>query len=196
MYKVIGSIKTRAMRVLWAMHEIGLEYEHIKASAQSEEAKLVNPSGKVPSLNVDGTIINDSTAIITYLADKHGQLTYPAGTIERAKQDSLTQFILDELDAVLWTAARHTFVLPEDKRVKGIKETLRWEFSKSLKTLDDRMIEGPNLMGEKFTIPDIILTHIGGWARVAKFDLPDGRLRDYFRHQIKRPAYVTVSALH
>lgn len=196
MYKVIGSIKTRAMRVLWAMHEIGLEYEHIKASAQSEEAKLVNPSGKVPSLNVDGTIINDSTAIITYLADKHGQLTYPAGTIERAKQDSLTQFILDELDAVLWTAARHTFVLPEDKRVKGIKETLRWEFSKSLKTLDDRMIEGPNLMGEKFTIPDIILTHIGGWARVAKFDVPDGRLRDYFRHQIKRPAYVTVSALH
>lgn len=196
MYKVIGSIKTRAMRVLWAMHEIGLEYEHIKASAQSEEAKLVNPSGKVPSLNVDGTIINDSTAIITYLADKHGQLTYPAGTIERAKQDSLTQFILDELDAVLWTAARHTFVLPEDKCVKGIKETLRWEFSKSLKTLDDRMIEGPNLMGEKFTIPDIILTHIGGWARVAKFDVPDGRLRDYFRHQIKRPAYVTVSALY
>lgn len=196
MYKVIGSIKTRAMRVLWAMHEIGLEYEHIKASAQSEEAKLVNPSGKVPSLNVDGTIINDSTAIITYLADKHGQLTYPAGTIERARQDSLTQFILDELDAVLWTAARHTFVLPEDKRVKGIKETLRWEFSKSLKILDDRMIEGPNLMGEKFTIPDIILTHIGGWARVAKFDLPDGRLRDYFRHQIKRPAYVTVSALY
>ena len=184
------------MRVLWAMHEIGLEYEHIKASAQSEEAKLVNPSGIVPSLNVDGTIINDSTAIITYLADKHGQLTYPAGTIERAKQDSLTQFILDELDAVLWTAARHTFVLPEDKRVKGIKETLRWEFSKSLKTLDDRMIEGPNLMGEKFTIPDIILTHIGGWARVAKFDVPDGRLRDYFRHQIKRPAYVTVSALY
>jgi len=195
-YKVIGSIKTRAMRVLWAMHEIGLEYEHIKASAQSEEAKLVNPSGKVPSLNVDGTIINDSTAIITYLADKHGQLTYPAGTIERAKQDSLTQFILDELDAVLWTAARHTFVLPEEKRVKGIKKTLRWEFSKSLKTLDDRMIEGPNLMGEKFTIPDIILTHIGGWARVAKFDVPDGRLRDYFRHQIKRPAYVTVSALY
>ena len=196
MYKVIGSTKTRAMRVLWAMHEIGLEYEHIKASAQSEEAKLANPSGKVPSLNVDGVIINDSTAIITYLADKHGQLSYPAGTIERAQQDSLTQFILDELDAVLWTAARHTFVLPEDKRVKNIKETLRWEFAKSLNTLETRMVEGPNLMGEKFTIPDIILTHIGGWARVAKFDVPDGKLRDYFRHQIKRKAYITASTLY
>ena len=42
------------------------------------------------------------------------------------------------------------------------------------------MGNGPNLMGERFTIPDIILTHIGGWARVAKFDIPDGKLRDYF----------------
>jgi glutathione S-transferase len=56
------------------------------------------------------------------------------------------------------------------------------------------MHDGPNLMGEKFTIPDIILTQIGGWARVAKFDVPDGKLKDYFRRQIKRPAYITASA--
>ena len=108
----------------------------------------------------------------------------------------MTQFILDELDAVLWTAARHTFVLPEDKRVKNIKETLRWEFAKSLNILEARMVEGPNLMGKKFTIPDIILTHIGGWARVAKFNVPDGKLRDYFRHQIKRQAYIAASTLY
>ena len=50
------------------------------------------------------------------------------------------------------------------------------------------MNNGPNLMGERFTIPDIILTHIGGWARVAKFDIPDGILRDYFD--------AKLSALH
>jgi glutathione S-transferase len=182
------------MRVLWALHELGLEYEHDTAGAQTAEARAANVSGKVPSLDVDGTIINDSTAIMTYLADKHGGLTYPAGTLERAKQDSFTQFILDELDAVLWTAARHTFVLPEDKRIEGIKDTLRWEFARSLNILESRMGDGPNLMGEMFTIPDIILTHIGGWARVSNFDVPDGKLRDYFRIQIKRPAYIAASA--
>ena len=30
------------------------------------------------------------------LADRHGALTHKAGTIERARQDSLTQFLLDE----------------------------------------------------------------------------------------------------
>ena len=192
MYKVIGNTNTRAMRVLWAMQEIGLNYDHLRVNARSPEALKANFSGKVPSLDVDGIIINDSTAIITYLADKYNKLTFLPGTIERAQQDSFTQFILDELDAVLWTAARHSFVLPKELRVSEVKDTLRWEFAKSIKTLELRMGNGPNLMGEKFTIPDIILTHIGGWARVAKFDIPDGKLREYFRRQIKRPAYISA----
>ncbi|MDB4221729.1 glutathione S-transferase family protein [Amylibacter sp.] len=192
MYKVIGNTNTRALRVLWAMQEIGLNHDHLRVNAHSAEASKANFSGKVPSLDVDGIIINDSTAIITYLADKYNKLTFLPGTIERAQQDSFTQFILDELDAVLWTAARHSFVLPKELRVSELKDTLRWEFAQSIKTLELRMVDGPNLMGEKFTIPDIILTHIGGWARVAKFDIPDGKLREYFRRQIKRPAYISA----
>ena len=40
MYKVIGNTNTRTLRVLWAMNEIGLEYEHLKVEAQSAEAQL------------------------------------------------------------------------------------------------------------------------------------------------------------
>ena len=192
MYKVIGNTNTRTLRVLWAMKEIGLKYEHVQVNAQSVDAKKFNISGKVPTLEVNGINIADSTAIVTYLADKYNQLTFPAGTIERAQQDSFTQFILDELDSILWTAARHSFVLPKEMRVSELKDTLRWEFARSLKILESRMGSGPNVMGEEFTIPDIILTHVGGWARVAKFDIPDGKLRDYFRRQIKRPAYISA----
>ena len=192
MYKVIGNTNTRTLRVLWAMKEIGLKYEHVQVNAQSVDAKKFNISGKVPTLDANGVNIADSTAIVTYLADKYNQLTFPAGTIERAQQDSFTQFILDELDSILWTAARHSFVLPKEMRVSELKDTLRWEFARSLKILESRMGTGPNVMGEEFTIPDIILTHVGGWARVAKFDIPDGKLRDYFRRQIKRPAYISA----
>jgi glutathione S-transferase len=192
MYKVIGNTNTRTLRVLWAMNEIGLKYEHVQVNAQSVDAKKFNISGKVPTLDANGVNIADSTAIVTYLADKYNQLTFPAGTIERAQQDSFTQFILDELDSILWTAARHSFVLPKEMRVSELKDTLRWEFARSLKILESRMGSGPNVMGEEFTIPDIILTHVGGWARVAKFDIPHGRLRDYFRRQIKRPAYISA----
>lgn len=195
MYKVLGVAPTRTFRVLWAMEELGLDYAHLTYPPQSKEMLEINPSGKVPALIVDDEVIIDSVAILQYLADKHGGLTYPAGTIERAKQDSFTQFINDELDAALWAAARNTFVLPEDKRVAGIKDTLKWEFVRSLKILEKRMGDTECVTGDMFTVPDIILTHCGGWARVAGFEIPDGPLRAYFKRMIARPAYLRAQAL-
>lgn len=195
MYTVLGMTATRAFRVLWMMEELGLEYTHLPHAPQSEEVLRVNPSGKVPALLMDKDVIIDSVAIIQFLADKHGGLTHPAGTIARAQQDSFTQFINDEIDSVLWAAARNSFVLPEDKRVPEIKKTLKWEFARSLKILEKRLGDSEFLMGNQITLPDIVLTHCGGWARVAGFDIPDGPLRDYFRRMIARPAYKRANAL-
>ena len=194
MYTVIGSARSRALRVLWMLEELGLAYEHVAAPPRSEDVVAVNPAGKVPVLIEDGTPITDSTAILNYLADRHGELTHPAGTLDRARQDSLTQFLLDEFDAALWMAARHSFVLPEELRQSAIKDSLKWEFERSQKTLVARMAEGPFLMGEKMTVPDIILTHCGGWARSARFPITERRLADYLAAMDKRPALQRAKA--
>ncbi len=195
MYKVLGMAATRAFRVVWMLEELGLEYEYLPHPPRSKEILKVNPSGKVPALVVDDQVVLDSVAIMQFLADKHDGLTYAAGTIPRAQQDSFTQFINDEIDAVLWCAARNTFILPEKHRVPQIKDTLRWEFSRSLKTLEARLGDNEFLMGDKMTVPDILLTHCGGWARTAKFELPDGPLRAYFKRMTTRPAYLRAHAL-
>jgi glutathione S-transferase len=190
MYQVIGASKTRTFRVLWMLEELGLEYEHLPALPQTPEVKAYNPGGKVPVLLDDGQPVIDSTAIITYLADKHGALTYPAGTLERARQDALTHFVLDEMDAVLWTAARHSFILPEEMRVPQIKDSLKWEFARSEKILMDRMGEGPFLMGARMTVADIIACHCAGWAIGAKFGLTEPRLKEYSKRLTAREAYI------
>jgi glutathione S-transferase len=195
MYKVLGIATTRAFRVLWMMEELGLDYEHLPFAPRSKEILVVNPSGKVPALVVEGEIILDSVAIVQFLADKHDCLTYTAGTIERGQQDSFTQFINDELDAPLWCAARNTFILPEDKRVPKIKDTLKWEFALSLKILEQRIGDNEFVMGDKITVPDIILTHCCVWAHVAGFDMPEGSLQTYFKRMIKRSAYLRANAL-
>jgi glutathione S-transferase len=192
MYTVIGRANSRATRVLWMLEELGQSYEHVPAAPRSEGVVSFNPAGKVPVLIEDSTPITDSTAIIQYLADKHGALTYPAGTLDRARQDSLTQFLLDEFDAALWMAARHSFVLPEKLRQSAIKESLIWEFTNSQKTLVQRMGEGPFIMGQTMTVPDIILTHCGIWARVAKFPIHEARLTAYLDHMTARPALQHV----
>ena len=175
MYRVIGPTRTRTLRVLWALEELDQPYDHVGAMPHAEEVVAFNPAGKVPVLVVGGVPITDSLAIMTYLADKHGRLTFPAGTLERARQDSLTQFINDEFDQILWTAARHSFILPEDRRVTRMAE------------------DGPFLMGETMTIADIVLTHCLGWAISAKFPVEEPRLRDYAEAMRARPAYKRAS---
>jgi glutathione S-transferase len=195
MYKVLGMAATRTLRVLWMMEELGLEYEHLPYPPRSKEMLEINPSGKVPALIVDDQVIIDSVAIMQFLADKHGDMTYPAGTIERGQQDSFTQFINDEIDAIIWCAARNTFILPEDKRVPEIKATLKWEFVRSMKVLGERIGDKEFLMGDKMTVPDILLTHCGGWAKMAGFEVPDEPLKAYFKRMIARPAYLRAYAL-
>lgn len=189
MYTVIGTAQSRALRVLWMLEELGLPFRHVAAMPRSEGVVAFNPAGKVPVLIDDGTPITDSTAILTYLADRHGDLTHPAGTLDRARQDSLTQFLLDEFDAALWLAARHSFVLPEEMRLSAIKNTLRWEFEHSQKTLVHRLAEGPFLMGDRMTVPDFILTHCLIWALSAKFPIAEARLTDYLERMRARPAF-------
>jgi glutathione S-transferase len=154
----------------------------------------MNPSGKVPVL-VDGDhVITDSSAIMAYLADKHGALTFPAGSIERARQDAVFFTVLDEIDAVLWIAARHAFILPEDKRVPAVRDTAKWEFDRNFQRLEKRF-KGPFLMGDTMTISDILLVHCMSWAKNAGFPLSSEVLSAYGKDIRKRPAYQRMAAL-
>jgi len=195
MYTIFGGVRSRAFRVLWMLEELGLDYKHEAAAPRSEGVTALYPAGKVPVLLDGDAVLTDSTAILTYLADKHGALTFPAGTIERAKQDGHTHFILDEMDALLWTAARHTFILPEDKRVEAVKDSLKWEYERSLERLDSRLGNGPFLMGETVTVPDLIAAHCLGWATSAKFPEPSANLQAYVNDMRARPAFRKASSL-
>ncbi len=193
MYTVIGTPKSRALRVLWMLEELGEPYEHVPASPRSDEARRYSPSGKVPALVVDGAPITDSVAIMTYLADRHGRFTYPAGTLDRARQDAFTNLVVDELDAVLWTAARHSFILPEDMRLPAIKDSLKWEFGQSHARLGAQLDGKPFLMGDEMTVPDMLLAHCVRWAGNAGFPLTDARIIDHKDRMISRPAFVRAT---
>ena len=194
MYELFGSLTSRAFRVMWMLEELGQPYNLVKVSPRTDEILALNPSGKIPAFKDGDDIITDSTAIITYLADKHGKLSFPAGSTERARQDALTFLILDELDAVLWTAARHSFALPEDKRVPEVKPSLAWEFGQNVNRLAEQF-QGPFLMGETMTVPDIIATHCLNWAFSAKFPVENETLLTYAKTMRARDAFKRVKAL-
>ena len=194
MYEVFGTIASRTFRVLWALEELGGPYELIAVKPHDPTLTAVYPAGKVPALRVDGQIISDSTAIMTYLADKHGALLATAGSVERGQQDAMVHAIIDEIDAVLWAGARHSFILPEDRRVPAVKDSLKWEFNRNVNRLAER-ITTPFAAGETFTIADIILTHCLNWSISAKFDFDSEKMQAYAKQMRARPAFQRARAL-
>ncbi|MEO1732299.1 MAG: glutathione S-transferase family protein [Pseudomonadota bacterium] len=193
MYKLIGSPRTRAFRVMWAFEELGLSYELDPAGPGSAAVTGLHPSAKVPVLIANGTTLIDSTAIMTYLADRHGGLTHTPGTLQRAQQDALTHFVLDEIDSVLWTISRHTFILPAEHRVPDVIQTCAWEITRSLDRLSAQF-SGPFLTGDTMTIADIIAVHCLGWAHMLKIPIESAALKAYSKDLRKRDAYKAAQA--
>lgn len=191
MYTVVGAVKSRAFRVMWMLEELGEAYDVIPAAPRSDEAKKFNPSGKVPALLDGEEVLTDSVAIMQYLADKHGRMTAPAGTPARARQDAMTLWLVDEFDAILWAAAKHSFVFPEEQRVPQIKDSLKAEFARAAGKLEE-MIKGDFLMGDDMTVPDILAVHCINWSIGAGFPKVEGPVADWASRMRERPAFKAV----
>lgn len=193
MYKLIGSPRTRAGRVMWLLEELGAPYELESVFPHTPEVTAKSPLGKVPVL-VDGDlVVSDSTAIMFHLADRHGKLTFPAGSPERARMMSVMFFALDDLERPVWTAARHDFLLPKElRRLEEIRPSVEHELRQGFAALANFLGDGPFVMGETFTIADILIGHIGGWAKGAKFETPGGAVGEYMARVRGRPGWQAV----
>lgn len=88
-----------AYRVRIALNLKGVAYESVpvnllKGEQQGEAYAAVNPHGRVPSLDVGGTIITQSPAILDYLDEVHPEPPLlPMGALNRARVRAVASLI-------------------------------------------------------------------------------------------------------
>lgn len=199
MYVVIGTPRSRAMRVMWMLEELEQPYEVVAPPLGSDAQRDATPEGRVPALRTpDGVVLTDSVAIMTYLADRHADResgpTYAAGTIERAVQDGHTQFVDEALDGPLWVLSKHRYVLPKALRAaEAVAPAALHDLEDGFERLAARVGDGPFLMGARFTVPDIMAGHCGGWAKVAGVTAPEPAAA-YLKRVYARPSNARARA--
>ena len=188
MYTVIGSPGSRMTRVVWMLEELGEAYAIETAKPQSETARVHNPSGRIPAL-IDGEMrLTDSAAICVYLGEKHGDKGFGSRSLaERAQIDSWVHFAQSELEAPLWNKLKHRMLLPEELRV-DVGPWCAWEFSRDVKALARRLGDSKFALGDRFSAVDVLLGHIGTWARGAKFEIVPETVNAYLDRVLSRPA--------
>ena len=186
---------SRSSIILWMLEELGQPYE-VKLLKLSEGDNLkpdylaINPMGKVPALDHKGTVITESAAICTYLADEFPQakLNVPVGTPRRGVYLKWLCFGPGCFEpAVIDRAAPRT----EEAR-RGMLGY--GTFDTTMDTVAKAVAKGPWLMGEQFTAADVIIGANIRWGTMFKLIPERPEFTAYAARIAARPAAQRAEA--
>ena len=182
---------SRSKQARWALLELGLEFRAIEGRdiLHSDALRKVNPMGKVPAVVIDGEPLFEAAAICTHLADlvPEKELIAPSGTRERALHMQWVSFALTEMEAYVWSNARNTFVLPEEERITALFEQNAKAYVSAVKVLDKVLQDTDYLVGNRFSVTDILVGFIVNWGNAAKLLGKSPNLQKYLERLKQRP---------
>ena len=184
---------SRAAGSLWALEEIGEPYELrfvdiMKGGQKAPDVVALNPMGKLPVLTDGEAVVSEAAAICLYLADRysHGKL---APKLDDPKRG---------------TYLRWSLFAPSVVEPGALAKAAKWEFKPGsagwgdfesmVKAIDLAIGAGPYLLGDTFSIADVIL---GGTLRfMVQFKMLDASatVASYLERLNSRPAYKRADA--
>ena len=193
MMKLYGAPPTRALRVIWLLNELGLEYEMLpvdilQGETRHKDFRTLNPAAKVPVL-VDGSLVlTESAAIQLYLADKNPQSGFiPEAVEDRAQMYRWIFFLVTEIEQPLWRIARHTVLYPEKKRLPQDIDLARQECRDMVAVLEQHMEKRDFMVADRLSVADFNAAYTLDWANEEKMLDRTPRLREYLKSMYARP---------
>ncbi len=192
--------KTRSVRPLWLLEELGAAYELetiivFEGEGQSPDYLAINPGGSVPTLDDNGTIIYEAGAICMYLTDKYPekQLMPAINTPQRGLYYQWMFYVPATMELPLVNIFLHTAMLPEEKRRPAIVEDSKERFIKIAANINDVLTDKQYILGEQFSTADIMIGTTLLWFP----ELMEGfeALQGYTERLLARPAFQKARSL-
>ena len=182
---------SRSSRLVWLIEELGadcdIRYCDIVRGDGTGARDPANPhpDGKVPALMHDGALITESGAIAVYLSGLYPQagLGFPVGSTERGRLLTWMFWASGEMEPAFWGAISGQI---------DADPLARRRYDQVCDRLIEALWEGPWLMGDRFTVADVIIGSALMWGRR---HLPDSPVFDrYIARLNQRPAKIRADA--
>lgn len=173
------STTCRPIMLLAADENIPLDYETVDlfTGAHLQPGyKAINPSQQVPLLDDEGFRLGESSAILKYLAEKHGSPAYPKDLRQRARVNEVMDWFNTGLYRDLGYGVIYPQTLPNHKREDPAVQAaqLAWSCEKArrwLSVLDHDILGAkPFLCGEQLTIADYFGVGLLTVGEVTRYD--------------------------
>ena len=188
-------------KVALLLEELGAEYEVVpvdtRKGEQHEAAFLaINPNAKTPALTDGDATVFDSTAILTYLAQKHGKFLPASDDKAQGRFLSWMAFVSSGIGPYSGQAVHFKHFAPEP-RDYAVNRYM-FEAERHWRLIDAELAKGRYMMGDTYTILDMA---VWGWARAVPFIFGDKawemlpNLKRFMDEINARPAAKAAEAL-
>ena len=184
-----------------ALEESGLPYETEKLILQNGDQKKpeylkLNPRGRVPTLVVDGRVLTENMAILTFLGGGYPKAgLWPKQTWDQAQAVSLMAWFSNTVHPTYGHLLRPERYVDDAPHQEAVKEKARGMYEGYLREIDG-MLEGRKwLVGDHFTVVDTYPVVFYRWGN--RQGLPMKGLKNYTRYIeeiLGRPAASKVMA--
>lgn len=181
--------QSRGRMVHWMLEEAGAPYRIELTNLQKGEHKTreflaINPMGKLPAIVHRGTVITETAAIITYLADEFpaAGLAPPIGDPARGAFLRWMFFGAGCIDGAL---IDRMLGRPAPEQVGALSYG---RFEVFVEALDQAVSRTPYLLGEAFTAADLYVGSQIGFGLMMKALEPRPSFQAYVDRVTSRPA--------
>ena len=161
------------------LEETGATYEIkpillAKGQQRTEDYLKINPRGKVPALNVDGKILVENTAILTYLARRFPEKRLmPADPAEEARCIGTMCWFSSVVHPSYQRFHRPERFAESEAAHAGVKENGRKLFWANLQEIDSMIDANDWVMGREFTAVDPYALVFYGWGERSGFPMKE-----------------------
>jgi glutathione S-transferase len=148
-------------KALWALDEIGLEYEHVVAGGDAggldtPPFRAMNPHGRVPVLKDGETAIWESNTIVGYLCAAYASdRLCPRDSKARAVRQMWMDWELATLQPAVMGLFWGYWRTPEEQRDVRSNAELAAASAAALELLDRELSQRPFVAGDAFGMADI-----------------------------------------
>lgn len=187
--------RTRAFVALWLLEELGVPYTlesfdlHDGGRQRSPEYRALNPMGKVPLVVDRGRPVSETGAIALHLGDRYGRAELvPA--IDDDDRGAFLKWLFFAGNAIEPAWFQKVFGWQIDP------STASWgSYERTMQTLTDAVTPGPYLLGERFTVADMVIgNYLMSGLKFGMVDA-DSPVAAYAGRVSDRPSFARAQAI-
>lgn len=202
MIKLYGIPRSRTIRTLWMLEELGLPYENVKVSFVNETRTPaflnLNPNGHIPVLQDGDLTLWESMAINLYLARRYDKGLWPKRVEDEGRAFQWSFWAMTELEEPVLTAVMHGSAssLPAEQREPKRADDAAERFKTPLAVLNGALAGKAYLLGAVFTVADLNVASVISSAPLGGLDLsPAPDVLAWVVRCTERPAFARVLQL-